>query len=319
MNNDLNNLIHDINTIKFSNHPVLDSWEIACNNIGLKSNDSWREFGRIFSRHPDLNRQNIINDYHNYLHSGEAILSSSILVKNEFTKIENKNIGPILLFSMMCHDIAHNGTHNTSDYELEIKAVNSMNQFVNDNPQILEFWNNNLAKEYGTWSNFSKTVEKIILGTDFKIGPKENSKQYIQNPNLKINQLQMLANESDILPSCLSSLGPERGIKLAKEQKNPNVGTWKARQFFLQNLVIYCSNASQHLGIQAHIEKQLTAFSKYTPEYLDDLSNKTDFLSVAKKIDYEVNNNFKEFNSKNIQKIRDKFFKPKIKPELKIY
>ena len=217
----------------------------------------------MFLSHPDL--QNSDNAYHNHFHTSEAIISGAYLAKAEFDN--SSHYGPILLFAMMGHDIAHNGGNNTYDYELEIKAVSSMEKFVSENPQIEKFWNKNFAKEYGSWENFSDTVSGIILNTDFKTGPRENSSNYKHGNS--ITQLKMLANEADILPSCISTLGPERGVMLGVEQNNPAVGSWKAREFFLDKLAVYASEASTKLEIPRHIKAQIKSIQSIGHDELE--------------------------------------------------
>ncbi len=52
---------------------------------------------------------------------------------------------------MLSHDIAHNGGHNTYDYELEQKAVLSMKDYVKSRPEMMKLWENKLESTYGSW------------------------------------------------------------------------------------------------------------------------------------------------------------------------
>lgn len=187
---------------------------------------------------------------------------------------------------MLCHDIAHTGKINTRYYELEQKAICSMNEYVKAHPEIKEYWGTHLEKDYGTWESFAKIIEGIILNTDFSIGPKENAEKYQLGESL--SQIKMLANEADILPSCLAEFGPERAVMLANEQSNPSLSCWKNREFFLENLVTYKSHASKRLEIDTHIQAQINVIKFNGVDFLDHMTQTHGIENLVKDLIAEV-------------------------------
>jgi hypothetical protein len=277
----LRNLVIEIEENRKSDSPVKRAWVNSCKRIGLESNDPFVQFGLKFANHPDLIHSD--NKYHNHLHSADAIISSSFLAKEEFSNDDLKNNGALLIFSMMCHDIAHNGGHNNFDYELEKAAVKSMNDYMQSHQELLKYWNHNLINKYGSWEWFSNKVESVILGTDFKNGPKMNLLNY-KKQQIDMNRIHLLANEADILPSCTSKLGPKLGLLLALEQNNPNIGTWKSRELFISKLVNLGSIASEKIGIKEHIAKQIQIMHSIGIEELDRKSLNGNFLKIAEEM-----------------------------------
>lgn len=263
----LKKLQTQIDSLKLIKNPISVAWNLSCDNIDLEKENGWRGFGELFFNLPDLVFNK--NAYHNQYHSAEAVLSASVLLNYEFEQIQRKLIGPFLLFSMLCHDVAHTGEHNNFNYELEQKAVNEISHYIEENRDILIYWKKNMQDVYGPWSLFFDTIKSIILGTDFKVGPLKNSKKY-KLGNYK-SQLKMLANEADILASCLSSLGPQRGALLALEQNDSKIGTWGGRCYFLKNLALYKSVSSQRLNINLHIKNQISVIDYYGAQHLDNL------------------------------------------------
>lgn len=260
----LHNMIEQYEILRANSNPVELSWNMGCDQIGLAHNDPWREFGLMFAQHPDLQHSDLA--YHNNFHSAEAVLSAAHLAALEFG--HNSVYAPILMFSMLCHDIAHTGKTNAYDYELETQAVNAMRAFIG--PEMQQFWIEHLQSTHGTLKNFLNTVETVVLGTDFKNGPKHNQRNYQLNAQHNpLHQLCMLANEADILPSIILETGVPRGHWVAKESNNPAVGSWKGRLFFLGQLAVCESQASNALGLQEHIDAQVAAIGALGAEFLD--------------------------------------------------
>lgn len=260
----LNNIVAQYNTLRANPNPVELAWAMGCDRIGLASSDPWRTWGVMFARHPDL--QHSALPYHNHFHSAEAVLSAAHLAALEFG--DNSVYAPVLMFAMLCHDIAHTGTTNAYDYELETQAVASMRTFID--PQMAEFWRAHLEAKHGTLKNFLNTVETIVLGTDFKNGPKHNQSNYQLNAQRNpLHQLCMLANEADILPSIILETGVPRGHWVAEETNNVAVGSWKGRAFFLTQLAVCESQASKTMGLHEHIAEQVAAIAALGAEFLD--------------------------------------------------
>ena len=310
MNTYLKKIVQDININRNVADPVKEGWISSCERIGLKKDDPFVEFGLLFTEHPDLS--NPTNAYHNKSHAADAVISASHLATHEFTNNSHdlKHNGSYLLFSMLSHDIAHNGGHNSYDYELEQKAVLSMKDYVKSRPEMMRLWENKLASTYGSWDNFSNQISEIILGTDFKNGPTKNLQSYSINSQstVKINQLKLLANEADILPSCTHDLGPKLGVQLAEEQNNPGVGSWSGRLFFLKNLAKFGSNASKNIHIQDHINQQVSLIEKFKPETLNEITQNKGLDMACSKISHDLqlqaNSNFLNNFSNSLQSIR---------------
>lgn len=260
----LHNMIKQYETLRAHSHAVERAWNMGCDQIGLSHNDPWRAFGLMFAQHPDLQHSDLA--YHNHFHSAEAVLSAAHLAALEFG--DNSVYAPVLMFAMLCHDIAHTGKTNTYDYELETQAVAAMRAFID--PEMAEFWRLHLESQHGTLKNLLNTVETIVLGTDFKNGPKLNRNNYRLNAqNNPLHQLCMLANEADILPSIILESGVPRGHWVAEETNTPAVGSWKGRVFFLSQLAVCESQASKTLGLQEHIDAQVAAIGALGADFLD--------------------------------------------------
>lgn len=260
----LQNVVEQYGTLRAHSKPVELAWQMGGDLIGLSPIDPWREFGRMFAQHPDLQHSTLA--YHNHFHSAEAVLSGAHLAALEFGG--NSAYAPILMFAMLCHDIAHTGKTNSYDYELETQAVNAMRAFITPNMQ--QFWNDHLQSTHGTLKNLLNTVETIVLGTDFKNGPKLNRSNYQLNAQSNpLHQLCMLANEADILPSIILETGVPRGHWVGEESNNPAVGSWKGRAFFLSQLAVCESHASKSMGLQEHIDAQVAAIGALGAEFLD--------------------------------------------------
>lgn len=257
-------MIEHYKTLREHSNPVELAWAMGCDHIGLAPSDPWREFGRRFAQHPDLQHSTLA--YHNHFHSAEAVLSGAHLAALEFG--DNSVYSPILMFAMLCHDIAHTGKTNSYDYELETQAVSAMREFINTDMQ--QFWTEHMQSTHGTLKNLLNTVETIVLGTDFKNGPKLNQSNYRLNThNNPLHQLCMLANEADILPSIILDTGVPRGHWVAEEANNVAVGSWKGRMFFLSQLAVCESHASKSMGLQEHIDAQVAAIGTLGAEFLD--------------------------------------------------
>lgn len=260
----LHDVVEQCETLRAHSKPVELAWQMGCDLIGLSHTDPWRDFGIMFAQHPDLQHSTLA--YHNHFHSAEAVVSAAHLAAREFG--ENSVYSPILMFAMLCHDIAHTGKTNSYDYELETQALNAMREFIS--PDMQQFWNEHLQSTHGTMKNLLNTVEPIVLGTDFKNGPKLNQSNYRLNAqNNPLHQLCMLANEADILPSIILETGVPRGHWVAQEANNPAVGSWKGRMFFLSQLAVCESQASKDMGVHEHIEAQIAAIGALDADFLE--------------------------------------------------
>lgn len=281
MHEQIRELIESVEELRMLKDPIENAWNYSLKNIELPMKSSWYNFVKLMLNHEDL--KHTTNSYHNNYHAAEAIISSSYLMKNEMNKENAMQYGPILFVAMMFHDVAHTGGVNNYEYELEIKAINSMKAYFNDHQSIKNYWNINLEKQYFDFNKFIEVLEKIILETEFKVGVKNNIVQYKENPNIE-NKLKLLANESDILISCTSILGPERSVMLQVEQKQENLCNWNSRLYFLENLVKFESKASLELGIKQHIMEQVAAIKAVTTSKLNAMTLEESTQAVLEKI-----------------------------------
>lgn len=242
--------------IQTHENPVLFSWNKSLDYLNFCQSSPWRNFAKFFiTSIKDL--QSSPNAYHNQVHSAEAIFSSAILIKEELNKEQVIHYAPYLLFAMMCHDIEHNGGHNTTPYELEKLAIKTVKKQF-ESLFIKNYWNKYFYQKYGSLLHFQRKIERIILGTDFKIGVEKNVIAYKKNYSNNIFvRLNTLANEADIFVSIMDELGNEKGLLLAQEQKQPQLATQQGRIFFLEHLAHYVSIASKKLGVQDYLNSQI--------------------------------------------------------------
>jgi len=99
MNIKIIKIVEQIKHVRNSVNPVVESWIMACKNIGLSQDDPMVTFGLMFANHPDLISSN--KDYHNQNHAADAVITASILAKEEFSKKDLSKNGAILIFSML--------------------------------------------------------------------------------------------------------------------------------------------------------------------------------------------------------------------------
>lgn len=252
----MNKFAQDFQLIQLHTNPVIFAYNKAFDYLGFSSTSAWRDFGKFFTESiKDL--QYSPNAYHNQIHSAEAIFSSAILLKDEFNNKELQQYAPYLVFAMMLHDIEHNGGHNHFPYELEKLVVNTMKKVLNT-PEVKNYYNSYLSSEFGSLLRFQRRIERIILGTEFKVGVAKNVQAYQHNTNNNpFVKLNTLANEADIFISVRHDLGIEKGELLAVEQNDPNLATQQGRLYFLEHLVHYVSNASKKLGMQSYLQEQI--------------------------------------------------------------
>lgn len=155
MHEQIRELIESVEELRMLKDPIENAWNYSLKNIELPMKSSWYNFVKLMLNHEDL--KHATNSYHNNYHAAEAIISSSYLMKNEMNKENAMQYGPILFVAMMFHDVAHTGGVNNYEYELEIKAINSMKAYFNDHQSIKNYWNINLEKQYFDLINLLKS------------------------------------------------------------------------------------------------------------------------------------------------------------------
>lgn len=214
------------------------------------------------------------NAYHNHMHAAEATISAAHLLVAEYKDKPDllKKYGPNLLVTMLAHDIGHTGKVNVVHAEEEWASFHRLEKIVDNFKIKQEEKGINLPDSF--YEKFIDISKEIIIGTEFQKETKKNVQSYNEEKNnhsgFDLPHLKLLANEADILMSCNPLIGPERGRQLGVEQKN-NIGSWKSRAFFLENLVKYVSNGSKLLGIPEAIQDQIDVIKKLDPVILDKM------------------------------------------------
>ena len=192
-------------------------------------------------------------NYHSRSHFKDVCIALSLLIQSQ-TTINNAsaalpalNISSeeawILLFCAIGHDCGHNGTINTSPFELEKKSISQVHHWLNTT--------NYPTTEINALMNY---VEPIILATDPKNFQTLLTKKIDQNHRTDLMALLMV--EADLMASILPVRGALLSRNLAMEwnQNYPDmaklVNSIEGRIGFLER-VQFTSPHSQVLNISA--------------------------------------------------------------------
>jgi hypothetical protein len=192
-------------------------------------------------------------NYHSRSHFKDVCIALSLLIQSQ-TTINNASaalpalsISPeeawILLFCAIGHDCGHNGTINTSPFELEKKSISQVHHWLNTT--------NYPPTEINALMNY---VEPIILATDPKNFQTLLTKKIDQNHRTDLMALLMV--EADLMASILPVRGALLSRNLAMEwnQNYPDmaklVNSTEGRIGFLER-VQFTSPHSQALNISA--------------------------------------------------------------------
>ena len=155
-------------------------------------------------------------NYHSRSHFKDVCIALSLLLQSQ-TTINNASaalpvlsISPeeawILLFCAIGHDCGHNGTINTSPFELEKKSISQVHHWLNTT--------NYPPMEINALMNY---VEPIILATDPKNFQTLLAKKIDQNHRTDLMALLMV--EADLMASILPVRGALLSRNLAMEWK----------------------------------------------------------------------------------------------------
>jgi hypothetical protein len=192
-------------------------------------------------------------NYHSRSHFKDVCIALSLLIQSQ-TTINNASaalpalsISPeeawILLFCAIGHDCGHNGTINTSPFELEKKSISQVHHWLNTT--------NYPPTEINALMNY---VEPIVLATDPKNFQTLLTKKIDQNHRTDLMALLMV--EADLMASILPVRGALLSRNLAMEwnQNYPDmaklVNSIEGRIGFLER-VQFTSPHSQVLNISA--------------------------------------------------------------------
>ena len=192
-------------------------------------------------------------NYHSRSHFKDVCIALSLLIQSQ-TTINNASAALpalsisseeawILLFCAIGHDCGHNGTINTSPFELEKKSISQIHHWLNTT--------NYPPTEINALMNY---VEPIILATDPKNFQTLLTKKIDQNHRTDLMALLMV--EADLMASILPVRGALLSRNLAMEwnQNYPDmaklVNSIEGRIGFLER-VQFTSPHSQVLNISA--------------------------------------------------------------------
>jgi hypothetical protein len=192
-------------------------------------------------------------NYHSRSHFKDVCIALSLLIQSQ-TTINNASaalpalsISPeeawILLFCAIGHDCGHNGTINTSPFELEKKSISQIHHWLKTT--------NYPPTEINELMNY---VEPIVLATDPKNFQTLLTKKIDQNHRTDLMALLMV--EADLMASILPVRGALLSRNLAMEwnQNYPDmaklVNSIEGRIGFLER-VQFTSPHSQVLNISA--------------------------------------------------------------------
>ena len=192
-------------------------------------------------------------NYHSRSHFKDVCIALSLLIQSQAAIANASAALPalsisseeawILLFCAIGHDCGHNGTINTSPFELEKKSISQVHHWLNTT--------NYPPTEINALMNY---VEPIILATDPKNFQTLLTKKIDQNHRTDLMALLMV--EADLMASILPVRGALLSRNLAMEwnQNYPDmaklVNSIEGRISFLER-VQFTSPHSQVLNISA--------------------------------------------------------------------
>jgi hypothetical protein len=187
--------------------------------------------------------------YHNRLHIADVLTAISVLIYIQ-SKIQgdlDKEWIACALLSAIAHDFDHPGKVNQFESEIESKTVQQLQPLLL-NHQVPSHW--------------CKTLESVILRSDFSLVKKNH--QLVKGKNFQCNQdwLIVFLNEADVMASASDKFGLQLGNSLAQEWRlidfpaYQSVATETGRKAFLRQLE-FSSAASRLLKINVNIAEQL--------------------------------------------------------------
>lgn len=286
------NIINELTDVRKKNISFLESFEralkISCldaKDLSLEQKELILAGKNIISEAVEFNKTKTNPFYHNYQHFSEAVISAAFLGKEEFKDVSNREqYITILLVSMIGHDLFHEGTTNkTGEASNEEKSAIAVLNIFNKKNKSGDMVYPNISKDV------KRQIAEIILGTEFGCAAKENKENYSFDKPLE--QLKLLANEADVLVSCLPHCGPDMGILLGKELAAIShpfanmVSSWEGRELFLkQGAGNFISKASLNLGIEKLRLEELKSIEFFGAKELDKISQLAGGFEKTKKM-----------------------------------
>jgi hypothetical protein len=195
--------------------------------------------------------------YHNRLHFADTVVALTVMLLN-LRKVSGRSLNQQLshaewlaMLIMVSHDFLHNGQINQFRSEIEALSVKALVP---------------LMKKHKVSANDQALISAIILKTDPAFVAE--SHQQIEDQAFDLSDhkcLLVLIQECDILASALPETGKTLTQQLSEEwadvapDKSLALLPPAGRLFFLKRMALFSSPASQALGIQRSIDRQIAA------------------------------------------------------------
>lgn len=195
--------------------------------------------------------------YHNRLHFADTVVALTVMLLN-LRKFSGRSLNQQLshaewlaMLIMVSHDFLHNGQINQFRSEIEALSVKALVP---------------LMKKHKVSAKDQALISAIILKTDPAFVAE--SHQQIEDQAFDLSDhkcLLVLIQECDILASSLPETGKTLTQQLSEEwadvapDKSLALLPPAGRLFFLKRMALFSSPASQALGIQRSINRQIAA------------------------------------------------------------
>jgi hypothetical protein len=195
--------------------------------------------------------------YHNRLHFADTVVALTVMLLN-LRKVSGRSLNQQLshaewlaMLIMVSHDFLHNGQINQFRSEIEALSVKALVP---------------LMKKHKVSAKDQALISAIILKTDPAFVAESHHQIEDQAFDLSDHKcLLVLIQECDILASALPETGKTLTQQLSEEwadvapDKSLALLPPAGRLFFLKRMALFSSPASQALGIQRSIDRQIAA------------------------------------------------------------
>lgn len=198
--------------------------------------------------------------YHNRLHISDTVVALTTLLLQQRAVDHRSAHDPLsgpewqMLLAICGHDLHHNGGFNRFTSDLEAQSLAALKPVM---------------KHHGVWKQDQAAVGHFILQTDPSLVKAMHIQVRSAPFDLKDLSCQtVLIQEADILASALPQIGEDLTLKLSQEwakldtQKSQFLLSVPARVYFLREMALFSSPASQRLGIQKLVDQHMAALLK---------------------------------------------------------
>ncbi len=199
-------------------------------------------------------------DYHNRLHISDTLVALTALLLQQRAVDQRAAQGPLspqewqMVLAICSHDLLHTGGINRYTSELEAQSLAALTP---------------LMQRHGVMDEDQAAIGYMILQTDPSLV--KASHQQVRQAPFDLTRLScqtVLIQEADILASALPQIGEALTRQLSQEwskidpQRAQSLLSVQARLFFLREMALFSSPASQRLGIQALIDRHTASLVK---------------------------------------------------------